>query len=68
MYFPPIIFSGYRLSPVHTLHGLSGLFRVVSAVEPSLFRPLPTLSPRDPNKPSRFRGRKATMKNEAVRR
>ena len=64
VYFPPIIFSGYRLSPVHTLHGLSGLFRVVSAVEPSLFRPLPTLSPRDPNKPSRFRGRKATVKKK----
>ena len=27
------------------VHGLSGLFRAVSAVEPSLFRPLPTLSP-----------------------
>ena len=26
-------------------HGLSGLFRAVSAVEPSLCRPLPTLSP-----------------------
>ena len=27
------------------VHGLSGLFRAVSVVEPSLFRPLPTLSP-----------------------
>ena len=27
------------------VHGLSGLFRAVSAVEPSLFRPLPPLSP-----------------------
>ena len=27
------------------VHGLSGLFRTVSAVEPSLYRPLPTLSP-----------------------
>ena len=27
------------------VHGLSGLFRAVSAVEPSLFRPLPSLSP-----------------------
>ena len=27
------------------VHGLSGLFRAVSAVEPSLYRPLPTLSP-----------------------
>ena len=27
------------------VHGLSGLFRTVSAVEPSLCRPLPTLSP-----------------------
>ena len=28
-----------------TVHGLSGLFRAVSAFEPSLSRPLPTLSP-----------------------
>ena len=27
------------------VHGLSGLFRAVSVVEPSLCRPLPTLSP-----------------------
>ena len=27
------------------IHGLSGLFRVVSAVEPALCRPLPTLNP-----------------------
>ena len=29
----------------HGVHGLSGLFRAVSAVEPSLFCPLPPLSP-----------------------
>ena len=27
------------------VHGLSGLFVAVSAVEPSLFRPIPSLSP-----------------------
>ena len=27
------------------VHGLSGLFRTISAVEPSLSRPVPTLSP-----------------------
>ena len=39
---------GHRLNTsivLAAVHGLSGLFRVVSAVEPSLFRPLPTLSP-----------------------
>ena len=39
---------GHRLNTSNVLaavHGLSGLFRAVSAVEPSLFRPLPPLSP-----------------------
>ena len=39
---------GHRLNTSIVLvavHGLSGLFRAVSAVEPSLCRPLPTLSP-----------------------
>ena len=34
---------GHRLN-TSIVHGLSGLFQVVSAVEPSLFRPLPPLS------------------------
>ena len=44
---------GHRLNTsivLAAVHGLSGLFRAVSAVEPSLFRPLPppppTLRPR----------------------
>ena len=40
------------------VHGLSGLFRAVSAAEPSLFRPLPPPVP-VPNNPSRFCGRTA---------
>ena len=39
---------GHRLNTYIVLaavHGLSGLFRAVSAVEPSLCRPFPTLSP-----------------------
>ena len=39
---------GHRLNTsivLEAVHGLSGLFRAVSAVEPSLFRPLPPLSP-----------------------
>ena len=39
---------GHRLNTsivLAAVHGLSCLFRVVSAVEPSLSRPLPTLSP-----------------------
>ena len=39
---------GHRLNTSIVLvavHGLSGLFRAVSEVEPSLFRPLPSLSP-----------------------
>ena len=38
---------GHRLNTsiiLAAVHGLSGLFRTVSAVEPSLCRPLPTLS------------------------
>ena len=40
--------KGHRLNisiVLAVVHGLSGLFRAVSAVEPSLFRPLPPLSP-----------------------
>ena len=51
---------GHRLNTsivLAAVHGLSGLFRAVSAVEPSLFRPLPPVPV--PNKPSRFCGRKA---------
>ena len=39
---------GHRLNTsivLAAVHGLSGLFRAVSAVEPSLSRPLPPLSP-----------------------
>ena len=39
---------GHRLNTsvvLAAVHGLSGLFRAVSAVEPSLFRPLPPMSP-----------------------
>ena len=39
---------GHRLNTsiaLAAVHGLSGLFRAVSAVEPSLCRPLPALSP-----------------------
>ena len=39
---------GHRLNTsivLAAVHGLSGLFRAVSAVEPSLFRPLSPLSP-----------------------
>ena len=41
------------------VHGLSGLFRAVSAVEPSLSRPLPPHPVPVPNKQPRFCGRKA---------
>ena len=55
---------GHRLNTCIVLaavHGLSGLFRAVSAVEPSLSRPLPPpLSPDPvPYKQPRFCGRKA---------
>ena len=39
---------GHRLNAsivLAAVHGLSGLFQAVSAVEPSLFYPLPSLSP-----------------------
>ena len=75
---------GHRLKTSIVLaevHGLSGLFRAVSAVEPSLFRPLPPLSPSlishlasvdvKQNGPSwlsayGFCGRKATLKQVLV--
>ena len=40
--------KGHRLNTsivLAAVHGLSGPFRAVSAVQPSLSRPLPTLSP-----------------------
>ena len=45
------------------VHGLSGLFWAVSAVEPSLSRPLPLVPV--PNKQPRFCGRKATWSRNA---
>ena len=42
------IVRGHRLNTsivLAAVHGLSGLFRAVSTVEPALFRPLPLLSP-----------------------
>ena len=52
---------GHRLNTsivLAAVHGLSGLFRAVSAVEPSLFRsPPPPIHV--PNKSPRFCGRKA---------
>ena len=59
---------GHRLNTsivLAAVHGLSGLFRAVSAVEPSLFHPLSHSVP-IPNKPSRFHGRKATKKKKDV--
>ena len=56
---------GHRLNTsivLAAVHGLSGLFRAVSAVEPSLFRPLPPPPPTPvpvPNMHPRFCGRKA---------
>ena len=50
--------SGHRLNTSIVLTALHGLFRAVSAVEPSFFRPHPTPVP-VPNNPSRFCGRKA---------
>ena len=43
---------GHRLNTsivLAAVHGLSGLFRAVSAVEPSLFRPLPPPPPLSPS-------------------
>ena len=57
---------GHRLNTpivLAAVHGLSGLFRAVSAVEPSLSRPLPP-PPHPvpvPNKQPRFCGRKAII-------
>ena len=58
---------GHRLNTsivLAVVHGLSGLFRAVPAVEPSLSRPLPPPPPPSPvpvsNKQPRFCGRKAT--------
>ena len=51
---------GHRLNTsivLAAVHGLSGLFRAVSAVEPSPFRPPPSVPV--PNKQPRFCGRKA---------
>ena len=51
---------GHRLNTsivLAAVHGLSGLYRAVSAVEPSLFRPPPP--PPVTNKQPRFCGRKA---------
>ena len=53
---------GHRLNTsivLAAVHGLSGLFQAVSAVEPSLFRPLPPPPVPVPNKPPRFCERKA---------
>ena len=56
---------GHRLNTAIVLaavHGFAGLFRTVSAAEPSLFRPLPPPTPPPPpvpNKQPRFCGRKA---------
>ena len=47
------------------VHGLSGLFRAVFAVEPSLFRPPPSPVP-VPNKHPRFCGRKAKWSAEFI--
>ena len=56
---------GHRLNTsivLAAVHGLSGLFRAVSAVEPSLFRPPPPPPPKQP----RFCGRKATWSVEGL--
>ena len=55
---------GHRLNAsivLAAINGLSGLFRTVSAVEPFTLSS-PSHSVSVPNKPSRFRERKATMK------
>ena len=54
---------GHRLNTsivLAAVHGLSGLFRTVSAVEPFTLSP-PSHSVPVPNRPSRLRGRKATL-------
>ena len=58
--------KGYRLNTsivLQPVHGLSGLFQAVSAVEPFTLSS-PSHSVPIPNKPSRFRVRKATTKQE----
>ena len=57
---------GHRLNTsivLAAVHGLSGLFRAVSAVEPITLSS-PSHSVPVPNKPSRFCGRKATVKKK----
>ena len=62
---------GHRLNTsivLAAVHGLSGLYRAVSAVEPSLFPSPPPPPPPPvpvPNKPSRFCGRKAKCTQSA---
>ena len=54
---------GHRLNTsivLAAVHGLSGLFRAVSAVEPFTLSS-PSHSVPVPNRPSRLRGRKATL-------
>ena len=54
---------GHRLNTFIVLaavHGLSGLFRAVSAVEPFTLSP-PSHSVPVPNRPTRLCGRKATL-------
>ena len=54
---------GHRLNTsivLATVHGLSGLFRAVSAVEPFTLLP-PSHSVPVPNRPTRLCGRKATL-------
>ena len=58
---------GHRLNTsivLAAVHGLSGLFRAVSAVEPFTLSP-PSHSVPVPNRPTRLCGRKATL-NEKV--
>ena len=62
---------GHRLNTsivLAAVHGLSGLFRAVSAVEPSVFRHHPPTPPHPPvpvpNRPTRLCGRKATLNQQ----
>ena len=55
--------EGHRLNisiVLAAVHGLSGLFRAVSAVEPFTLSP-PSHSVPVPNRPTRLCGRKATL-------
>ena len=59
---------GHRLNTsivLAAVHGLSGLFRVVSAVEPFTLSPSSHSVP-VPNRPSRLCGRKATLNKTAA--